>query len=284
MLLAREMEVPEREKTCAFPPPPGACWGETQGNIFLPTAFYAGWLLTWLRGKERIKSWYEKGILRKKHATVEVMMAHGNLCAILCHDFPPDQAYFHSWVLLATSAGQWEQSKLPEWEEGTRCTPSWTDLHWIPISERIWRVSNRMASTGWEALQTDASSDPAVRTSLLQAGSWQVLFEATRSLSRITSYQHIRIQASDLNAISGEMFWISMQLARERKVGGGGRESAVKQKGSVKIASPRLREWLICCQGVNGNTSFQFKCLQAFFFNNLSFLVEKSSCGNDLWW
>lgn len=32
----------------------------------------------------------------------------------------------------------------------------------------------------------------------------------------------------------------------------------------------------MCCQEVNGNASFLFKCLQAFFFNNLSVPGKKS--------
>lgn len=65
-------------------------------------------------------------------------------------------------------------------------------------------------------------------------------------------------------------------------MGGEGTGSAVKQRGSVKIASPCLGKWLRCCRGVNRNTSFLFECLQAFFFNNLSFLGEKKSRSDDL--
>jgi len=54
------MEVPERERICAHFTHPH-CWEETQANIFLPMALYAGWLSTWLRRKEGIKSWYEMG-------------------------------------------------------------------------------------------------------------------------------------------------------------------------------------------------------------------------------
>lgn len=117
----------KRKDLCTFHPSP--LLGRNTSK-HLPTHGFVCWLaLNLVKKKGRNKKLIWNGDMKKRHATVEVMLAHGNLCATLRHDFLSDQAYFQSWFLLVTSAGQWEQSKLPEWEDGRRCTPSWTDLH-----------------------------------------------------------------------------------------------------------------------------------------------------------
>lgn len=59
-----------------------------------------------------------------------------------------------------------------------------------------------------ETPRPGASSAPAAKSQFhcFQASSWQIPFEANKSMSRIASYRHTYIQASDLNTIFGKVF------------------------------------------------------------------------------